>query len=202
MIQPFGWLVRLEGFICKSKKFFLLLKRMRPFGHKVARSGWTLQKVRFWMYLSYGASDLFVTTSLCSVGIFLIKEKNFWSQGVTQKIHKNLTFELSDNKPNCFEVFSEIHKSLNKFALNRSVTLHKNSTIFSPYCTTNIYSPLCTYCTMDFHCEFFRSITLHLVTFNHKIGSNPPKIVREIRSPTNIPKEIPIYFDVYLAHKP
>lgn len=32
-------LVRLEGFICKSKKFFLLLKRMRPFGHKVARSG-------------------------------------------------------------------------------------------------------------------------------------------------------------------
>ena len=84
-----------------------------------------------------------------SVGIFLIKEKILRSQGVTQKIHKNFTFELSDNKPNCFEVFSEIHKSLNKFALNRSVTLHKNSTIFSPYCTTNIHSPLCTYCTMD-----------------------------------------------------
>nr|DAY20009.1 MAG TPA: hypothetical protein [Ackermannviridae sp.] len=29
------------------------------------------------MYLSYGASDLFVTTSFCSVGIFLIKEKIF-----------------------------------------------------------------------------------------------------------------------------
>lgn len=110
----------------------------------------------------------------CSVGIFLIKEKIFESQGVTQKIHKNFTFELSDNKPNCFEVFSEIHKSLNKFALNRSVTLHKNSTIFSPYCTTNIHSPLCTYCTMDWYSHIFGSITLNLVTFNPKIGSNHP----------------------------
>ena len=106
--------------------------------------------------------------------IFLIKEKILRSQGVTQKIHKNFTFELSDNKPNCFEVFSEIHKSLNKFALNRSVTLHKNSTVFSPYCTTNIRSPLCTYCTMRSHRHIFGSITLHLVTFNPKIGSNHP----------------------------
>lgn len=147
---------------------------MRPFGHKVAISEWTLHKVRFWMYLSYGASDLFVTTSFCSVGIFLIKEKIFWSQGVTQKIHKNLTFELSDNKPNCFEVFSEIHKSLNKFALNCSVTLYKNNTVFSPYCTMNIHSPLCTYCTMDSYSHIIGSITLHLVTFNPKIGSNHP----------------------------
>ena len=109
-----------------------------------------------------------------SVGIFVIKEKILWSQGATQKIHKNFTFELSDNKPNCFEVFSEIHKSLNKFALNRFVTLHKNSTVFSPYCTTNIHSPLCTYCTMDWYSAILRSITLHLVTFNPKIGSNHP----------------------------
>ena len=116
----------------------------------------------------------FRITKFCSVGIFLIKEKFLKSQGVTQKIHKNLTFKLSDNKPNCFEVFSEIHKSLNKFALNRSVTLHKNSTVFSPYCTTNIHSPLCTYCTMDSHSHIFGSITLYLVTFNPKIGSNHP----------------------------
>ena len=109
-----------------------------------------------------------------SVGIFLIKEKILRRQGVTQKIHKNFTFKLSDNKPNCFEVFSEIHKSLNKFALNRSVTLHKNSTVFSPYCTTNIHSPLCTYCTMRSHSHIFGSITLHLVTFSPKIGSNHP----------------------------
>ena len=109
-----------------------------------------------------------------SVGIFTIKEKILRSQGATQKIHKNFTFKLSDNKPNCFEVFSEIHKSLNKFALNRSVTLHKNSTVFSPYCTTNIHSPLCTYCTMDWYSTILRSITLYLVTFNPKIGSNHP----------------------------
>ena len=109
-----------------------------------------------------------------SVGGFTIKEKILRSQGVTQKIHKNLTFKLSDNKPNCFEVFSEIHKSLNKFALNRFVTLHKNSTVFSPYCTKNTHSPLCTYCTMDSHSHIIGSITLYLVTFNHKIGSNHP----------------------------
>ena len=96
----------------------------------------------WWLWISY--------LKICSVGFFLIKEKILRSQGVTQKIHKNFTFELSDNKPNCFEVFSEIHKSLNKFALNRSVTLHKNNTVFSPYCTTNIHSPICTYCTMRF----------------------------------------------------
>ena len=120
----------------------------------------------WWLWISY--------LKICSVGFFLIKEKILRSQGVTQKIHKNFTFELSDNKPNCFEVFSEIHKSLNKFALNRSVTLHKNSTVFSPYCTTNIHSPLCTYCTMRSHSHIFGSITLYLVTFNPKIGSNHP----------------------------
>lgn len=130
------------------------------------------------------------------MGGFTIKEKIFESQGVTQKIHKNLTFELSDNKPNCFEVFSEILKTLKNFQGFYSVILHKNSAVFSLYCTTNIHSPLCTYCTMDSHSHIIGSITLHLVTFNPKIGSNHPKIVREIRSPTNIPKEIPIYFDV------
>lgn len=120
-----------------------------------------------------------------AVGIFLIKEKFFQSQGVTQKIHKNLTFELSDNKPNCFEVFSEILKTLKNFQGFYFVTLHKNSAVFSPYCIANIHSPLCTYCTMDSHSHIIGSITLHLVTFNPKIGSNHPKIVREIRSPTN-----------------
>ena len=140
------------------------------------------------MYPTYARAELFgvikflrpcskVTVSdlkKISVWGFTTKEKFLRSQGVTQKIHKNFTFELSDNKPNCFEVFSEIHKSDYKFALNRSVTLHKNSIVFSPYCTTNIHSPLCTYCTMDWYSHIIGSITLHLVTFNPKIGSNHP----------------------------
>nr|DAW90817.1 MAG TPA: hypothetical protein [Caudoviricetes sp.] len=44
--------------------------------------------------------------------------------------------------------------------------MHKTNAVFSPYCTVNICSSLCTYCTIDSHSGFCRSITLHLDTFS------------------------------------
>ena len=99
----------------------------------------------------------------------------------SQKINILIVWQLAE----LFLSFLRNSQNSQKFSRFLFRYIAQNSAIFSPYCTMSIHSPLCTYCTMDSHSRIFGSITLHLVTYNPKIGSFYPKIVREIRSPTN-----------------